>query len=208
MGGIASKFADSINDELGYFPTWKPNAPIKLGDYGNIDDDIFTKLGNVRTLGVHFTAELGNEADDEEYTSDGSSVIAINAGESGFVNAGLKFMSSSEFGFHFSAKKCFLNEVVEVGDFLDNIKAKFKELNKSLKNISVVTQVLNAETTAVILSRKKNSEFAIEATLPGVTYHDFHDVSGGFSIKSNKNVGYSLVGGKNLTPLYKAIELG
>lgn len=207
MAGIASKYADSINDELGYYPTWTPIVTIKLGDYGTIKDDLFEKLGNIRNIGIDFIATLGQSADDQDYTSSGSSLIAINTGVQGFVNAGLKFSSSSEFGFHFSAKRCLLNQIEEVGTLTTKVRKKFDELGMSQKDIYVVKEVLHAETTAVILSRKKNAEFSIEATLPGVTLHDFHDISGGFSIKSNKNIGYSLVGGKDLTPLFKTFKL-
>ena len=201
MGGIASWYADSINDELRYYPTWQPNVTIKLGDYGDIKDDLFQKLGNIRNLGVEFTAILGQTADDMEYTSNGTSILAINAGTQGFINAGLKYVSTKERGLHFSSKRCYLNQVEEVGDLLDKARAKFQELGKDIDYI--VIEVLHAETTAVILSNKKNAEFSIEAALPTASFYDFHDISGSFSIKSNKNIGYKMVDGKALTPLFQ-----
>ncbi len=67
--GMANKYCDLINDNFGgtYYPTWLPSVNMLLGDYGILDDDVFTKQGNIRDLGIHFQADLGSPIEDFEF---------------------------------------------------------------------------------------------------------------------------------------------
>jgi hypothetical protein len=50
--GLAEKYCDLINDNFGgtYYPTWLPSVSMLLGDYGVLEDDVFTKQGEYTRL--------------------------------------------------------------------------------------------------------------------------------------------------------------
>ena len=57
MNSVFDSYANVVKTEWGYYPVFPPGYPLSLGDFGSVDDGIFTRKGNVKDFGI--TAKNG-----------------------------------------------------------------------------------------------------------------------------------------------------
>lgn len=199
--GMAEKYCDLINDNFGgnYYPTWLPSVSMLLGDYGVLEDDVFTKQGNIRDFGINFQAELGVSIQDFEYKSQGTSSMDINAGAGGFVNVGLQFKFSRKFDTYFLAADCQQSVMLSQPAVMKQAKQAFTL--HGMKNYYLVVEVLKAGASTILIASDKNAEFAIEAKSDQIPKIDLKNPSIAVSIKKATNMGFKLAAASGLTPL-------
>jgi hypothetical protein len=199
--GMANKYCDLINDNFGgtYYPTWLPSVNMLLGDYGILDDDVFTKQGNIRDFAIHFQADLGVQVHDFEYKSQGTSSLDIGAGVGGFVNVGLQFKFSKKFDTYFLASEC--QQSLMLGQSAVMKQARQEFLANGMKNYYIVVEVLKAGATTILIASDKNAEFAVEAKSSVVPKIDLKNPSIALSQKKATNMGFKLTAASGLTPL-------
>jgi hypothetical protein len=197
---LAGKYCDLVRKNFKtYYATWLPVVSMKLGDYGIMDDNVFTKQGNIRDYNVSFSADLGGQVPDFEFTSTGTTSVNIAAGTSGFVNAGLKFTFASQFDAYFLAADCQMSTMQAQNEVLVTLAPIFKA--KKMKNYFIVTAVLNSKITTVLLSSDKNAEFSLEAKSPSIPQIDLKDPSVSADIKTASKMGIKIQPSPGLTPV-------
>jgi hypothetical protein len=201
MGGMANKYCDLINDNFGgvYYPTWLPSVSMLLGDYGILDDDVFTKQGNIRDFGIKFKAELGSKFPDFEYKSQGVSSLDVSAGFEDFVNVGLKFKFTRKFDTFFVAAGC--QQSLMLGQPMVMNKARAAFATNGMKNYYIVVEVMKADATTILIASDKNAEYAVEAKSPDIPKIDLKNPSLAISQKKATNMGFKMAAAPGLTPL-------
>jgi len=201
MGGMANKYCDLINDNFGgvYYPTWLPSVNMLLGDYGILDDDVFTKQGNIRDFGIKFKAELGSKFPDFEYKSQGVSSMDIGAGVGGFVNVGLQFKFAKKFDTFFIAAGC--QQSLMLGQPVVMNKARTAFQQNGMNNYYIVVELMKADATTILIASDKNAEFAVEAKSEVVPMIDLKNPSLALSQKKATNMGFKMAAAPGLTPL-------
>jgi hypothetical protein len=199
--GMASNYCQLIHKNFGanHYPTWLPSVNMLLGDYGILDDGIFTKQGNIRDYGINFQADLGVPIQDFEYKSKGTSSADINAGAGGFINVGLAFKFTKQFDTYFLAADCQQSVMLNQPAVINQVKQEFKK--NGMKNYYIVAEVLKAGATTILIASDKNAEFAVEAKASQVPKIDLKDPSISLSIKKATNMGFKLTAANGLTPL-------
>lgn len=205
--GLAEAYCRDIREQLEYYATWLPSVHVRLGDYGILDDGIFTKQGNIREFAVKFKAELGNPISEPlEYKSEGTSVSDIGAGIGGLINVGLKFNFAKKFGIYFLAAECEQSLMLGQIEVLQRLTEVFKA-KKIRGDFFVATEVIKAGAFTLIASKGTNSEFVIEAKNNKLPNVDLTIPNFGFDTKKSSNVGFNIVAKSELTPLFQLKEI-
>jgi hypothetical protein len=199
--GLANKYCDLINDNLGstYYPTWLPSVNMLLGDYGILDDDIFTKQGNIRDFGIKFKASLGAKFPDLEYKSQGVSSTDIAAGFGGFANVGLQFKFARKFDTFFVIAGCQQSLMLSQPAIMQKAQKAFAE--NGMKNYYIVVEVMKADATTILIASDKNAEFQVEAKSEVIPKIDLKNPSIALAHKKATNMGFKITAAPGLTPL-------
>ena len=64
------KYARELKRQFGYFATWLPGTPLKLGDIGVIKKNTFRRLANITDLRIPFEIITDTTPVDIEYNSE------------------------------------------------------------------------------------------------------------------------------------------
>jgi hypothetical protein len=195
--GVPNQFNDIIQRHLDVFAAWVPIVnKYRLGDYGVFADGIFARLGNITDdFGVQFTPGSGEEAS-IDFTSEGASVIKVNAG------AGVSVPPAGEVKgdliIEFTKEKSLLvkSPVITVTT-IDNVNEVAKLLTATDKwdgQWKVVYQVYNAQDAVIVSTIEAGTKigFSGDATAIG----QLKLGSAGVNIDTNKTLGLK-INGKN-----------
>jgi hypothetical protein len=199
--GMANKYCDLINDNFGgtYYPTWLPSVNTLLGDYGILDDDVFTKQGNIRDFGISFQADLGVQVQDFEYKSQGTSSFDLGAGATNVVHVGLQFKFAKKFDMYFLAADCQQSVMLGQPGVVSQARKAFAQ--NGMKDYYIVTEVMKAGASTILIASDKNAEFVVEAKSDLIPKIDLKNPSIALSIKKATNMGFKMAAAMGLTPL-------
>lgn len=193
-----------------YYATWLPGIPLELGDYGELDDKVFTKIGNITgDFGIQIQSNYDPTSDVYEYTSSGLVKVKLlggggaNVGTVGKAEAKVKVSFSSENAVFFYLDKCKCNSV-------QNIKAVREGLlNSKDWNIKhyVITEIIEAGATTILISGGNSAEIIFGVKGKDVSVANFVNAGMRLSVKSQDNIGLKVIAGKGLKPLFRLRKL-
>jgi hypothetical protein len=203
---ISEIYTDEIRKNLRpLFANWQPDQPVKLGDFGKLQGNIFIRLGSVSQFGITFAERSDSRGTQQFFSSKGTTDVKFNAAGSapagGTVNvkANVEINFSSEESVFFNAADCKYSMIADKVALGAEVM-KLKQKDKWKRSWVVVTDVVESGATTLAVSGSSSSSIILEATgnVPNI---DLADASVGFTIKSARNVGFQLVAAKGLTPL-------
>lgn len=189
------------------FANFPPGTPLRLGDYGEMNGKIFVRRGNIADdFGVSFEVREDQAKDDYEYKSGNSIQVAFNAKGSGTVGgvvnvkAGLNINFAKENSIFFYAADCGYNSIKNQVALGRDIMKLFTE-KKWNQNHVLITNLLSAGATTIIISGSKSASIALEAKSDQIEVIELADASIGLSLKSEKNVAFKQITKEGLQPL-------
>jgi len=203
---VSSIYANEIHANLRpLFANWEPSQPIKLGDYGALEDNIFIRFGNITDMGINFGERKDNRKDQKFFASKGSTELKFNGAGSapaaGTVNvkASLEVDFSSDRSVFFNAADCEYSIINNKSALGDEVMRRYKNQQWN-RGWVVVTDIITAGATTLAVSGSSSSSIVFEATgnVPNI---NLADGSVGLTIKTAKNVGYQVVSAPGLVPL-------
>ena len=207
MSSLAAEYCTQIKDNFKkFFAAFPPNDPLELGDFGILNSDIPTRLGNIKKFGITFTPRHGiAEASLVDFTSKGSVEVEFSAAVEASpgtvpIKAGLEIKFSRENSVFFNAAKCTIDAIEDQVALGEQI-LKLHEAGSWDKNYVVVTSLMKAASTTIVVSSTSNSSIKFEASTPGVKEIDLADASLKLSIKRFKDVALKIPTSGGLTPL-------
>lgn len=210
--GISEQYTKEIQEQLKYSATWFPNLPISLGDIGTLENHQFQPQGNVRDLGIAFDSHEGGGEAEFQFASKNAVSIGVNLkGEAPLVGSGIAQANADvniKFGREnailFRATGCTSTRIKDIKALSATIKERHAD-GKWERNQVVVTQVINAKGTTVIISAGQNSEIVLSAKGNiGSGNINLADVSAGLKIVSESNIATRIVAEPSITPLFVA----
>jgi hypothetical protein len=194
-----------------FHANWDPAQPVDLGDYGELRGKTFHRLGNIRELGIEFSAAAGAGATSRQFESSGLATIEFTSrvkhggAVTANAKAALKFaMKNSVFfniaGCSYTAIKGQAKLGKEVLDTWNRGKGKWK------RAWVVITDVVRADSTTILISGTSSATAVLEADarFPKV---DFANASIGLRERTMNHVGYKIVGKSGMTPLFKLWQI-
>ncbi len=73
MASLSKGYTNDLHNNFQpLYAVWPPGDPIELGDYGELRDSVFLRLGNVRNLGLTFSEWSDTTKDHWDFKSAGS----------------------------------------------------------------------------------------------------------------------------------------
>src|SRR5205085_2140291 len=79
-------YTDEIHKQLGYYAAWEPGNQLAIGDYGEIKDNRFIKISNIKSLKLNYPGQE-KKSNAINYKSEGAVSVNVNAGASGNIGA-------------------------------------------------------------------------------------------------------------------------
>ncbi len=205
MSGIAEIYAQQVFENLKpLHANWEPGYPVKLGDYGVMRDKLFLHLGNIKDLGISYEVRKDDALDDKQFSSKGQAEITFHAKGSVNVNGVVNVKPSVEISFKkekavfFNAADCEFSTIENKVSLGQAIMGLQKGVWK--KEWAVVTDIVKAGATTLVISGSNASKFVLEAS-GDVEYINFADASIGLSPSYSSNVSYQIVAKPGIIPL-------
>lgn len=201
-----------IRKETRYSATWLPIAPVSLGDVGRLNGYQYVPVTTLKDLGFSFDVEKGTVNADIDYYSKGavSSEVKL-AGRTpppgsplvhGKVGVTLSFKRAG--AIVFAASGCRSNRIRDNKSLGDIILQRFHD-GLWERDLVVVTEVVSASTATILVASSAGAQVDLVAegkvTTPSVS---LADASARFYTASSRAIGFNVIGGKNLTPLFRA----
>ena len=188
-----------------YYANWEPGEPKKLGDYGLLLRNQFYYIGNISQLGIKFKIKEDKSATHKTYSSRNTKIVYGDAGRSNKPGiplrrkANVQINFGSENGIYFNASKC-INNMIQNKVALGEIIIKKFEKNEWNENWVIITDIVKADATTLIISNSKDSAITLEARSK-VPHINLADARIKLNVKTEKDVAYRVVSQDGLIPL-------
>ena len=209
MSALAGIYCEDIRKNFKtLYAAWPPNEPLRLGDFGVLKDDvILQRLGNIEdAFAISFKQRKNpDRVSNFDYASSDSTTIEFHAKGDGTpggapIKAGLDISFSSKHAVFFNAAKCIPTSIEDQYTLADKIMELY-DAGKWHKEFVLVTGLMDAGATTVIISGSSNSSISLEASSDKVANIDLADVSIKLGITKAKDIAFKVVTEKSLTPL-------
>jgi hypothetical protein len=191
---LAKQFNDTIQQQLNIFAAWLPVAnTFQLGDYGIMDDGVFTKMGNIKELGIAFSTGKGNDAS-IDFTSASTKVINFAAGvevdviPEGALNAKVTFDFQNEKSMLIKSPAINVNTIENVNE----IGQKLIENPKWQRKFKVVHQTYTAREVAIMSTIDAGTKITFSGDVKALQQLNVGNINVGY--QSTRKLGLDLQG--------------
>lgn len=211
------QYLAEIHDGLGYYATWNPNLPLKIGDIGTVDHNRFHRASNLKHIGIDFKTCQNQASNDMLYAS--ANAVDIYSKAAGKIDIIKQLLGGvdADFAIHFKRENavyltlgnCQTHYIEDQYALAKGIEKKHDVLEWD-PDWTVITELITANNGLVAISGSK--EACIGFNLAGDTTIPYVDLN-----VANAKVGLQLVGGHELffksctceriTPLFQLSRL-
>lgn len=210
------RYLDELWDNLHYWATWQPTAPIALGDVGEIGRDyIFVKRGTLAEFGIPFDVAPDADSGDLEHVSRRGVSIAVKAeGEVSTLfphvpdlRAAIRFSFSEEHSVVFRATECYEDSLKDQLSISQAIVRKASAGDWPL-TYAVITHVVRAARGTIIISGSRDASIELSGSGEGQAGgHLDIAASAGVQIGVRKDIATQVVASEGLTPLFRPMRV-
>ncbi|MEE9131150.1 MAG: hypothetical protein V3T84_14110 [Phycisphaerales bacterium] len=206
MAAFSKAYAKQMAKKFGYFATWLPTSPLRLGDYGILSKNyIFVRRANVSDLGIAFDTRGDQTAGSIDYQTSGAVSISVDVtADPNLPSAPIK----TKIGFTFSRKRSvvFKANGVRVTS-IENQVALGHELRKLLphswnKKYRVITELVEADTTTIIIANSRSSKLELSATGDISANIDIANASLKLAVTTQHEMSYTDIAKSGISPLF------
>ncbi|MGH7665142.1 MAG: hypothetical protein ACRENI_12760 [Gemmatimonadaceae bacterium] len=204
MSSIARVYTDELRDHFKtLYGTWEPNIPLRLGDVGEMDGKIFVRRANVKDH--RYALDFGEREDADHahvdfQSTEGVEVEFFANGAAPNVNARVEIKFSRKNAVFFNAADCASRSIEDQITLGEQILELYRA-NKWDASHRVVTSIVEAKATTVLISSANQGSVVIEAESDQVSNIDLTDASIGLRLGGYSNVGLKVVADTGLKPL-------
>ena len=212
MSEVVELYTKGIKRKLeNYWAAWLPGTHYAIGDVGTLNGYVFEKVCTLGELNLKYYADTDEDPSPLAITSEfGVAVSFKAAGESnpsfshiGSAEAGLKVAFGAIGAFILQAPETFASEM---GDRLNVRRQIIATFNNGSweKDWLVITRLLTATSATVLISKLRNAslELTAKANL-SAAMTTLGAADAGITIKHQQGDSITMIGGKNVTPLFQ-----
>jgi len=216
MTEIVEVYSKGIKRKLANdWAAWLPGTRFAIGDVGTLNGYLFEKVGTLDELNVKYYAETDNDPSPLDISSESGIAVSFKAaGETnslfehvGAAEAGLKIQFGSPGAFIIQAPETFESDM---GDRLNLRRQIIDAFTERIweKDWLVITRLVTATSATVLISKSSNAslELGAKANLLG-TVATLGAANAGISVKYQQGDTISMIGGRNVTPLFQLSRL-
>ncbi len=198
MSKIADVYTKEVHNNLSpYYATWRPDFPVRLGDFGTLNHRCFDLMGNVEDMGIKFSKIKGKQKTHQIFASKGSAKIKFHAKGNLNVNGVVNVNPAMEVGFtkgdsvFFNAAGCTSSTIRSKYALGQALKERHSRGREWLFEWVVVTEAVVSKAATILVSSDREASCALEATVD-VPNIDLADGSLGFKITKNEGIAFKL----------------
>ncbi len=215
MSSAQNQYTNEMKRKFGYYATWNPGVPLKLGDIGIFKRNVFTRISGLDDFNISFEVRPDTTKTPLEHNSQGS--VTITTKLSGTVapqgsvltdiDAGIIVEFSKENSTLFKANNTVTPSIKDTIQLGKEIISLFKE-GKWDKNWVVITELVEAESATIIISNTSNSKIELKANANvGAANFDIADAKFEFSPQFTRGLETKIISAEGLTPLFKVMGM-
>jgi hypothetical protein len=215
MSTIHRQYTEQLRKQFGYWATWAPGVPLKLGQIGTFQDGVFVPESDLGHLGIQFSINRDESPSDYAYQSTkGVSIQSKVKGKSSKafqsltrLDAGVGISFTKEGAVVFSARGCRHNRIDDEFRLKEELLA-LAQAGKWDYDRAVVTHVADADCCTVLVSQKSNSRVELRASADiGNELVDLADAKADLKVAFNTGMYTIMVSQRKVTPLFRAVRL-
>jgi hypothetical protein len=204
-------YHEEMHANIGFFGTWLPGDPLRLGDIGILESGRFRPQTTLAELGIKFAGTGKGSPQNLQYTSKSGTALSVRAGAE--VQGPLP--ASAEIDISFSHEGAFLfhasnvtNQSLENRLALADSVSSLYSTGTWKKEWYLVESLYTADCATIIISEDSSAHLVIGAasSLPLGTL-PLADPQVRLSVSSASGKMVQVVGGRDLRPLYSCIRL-
>lgn len=212
---VVRQYTNEMKKHFGYYAIWNPGVPLSIGDVGTFKNKEFTRLSNLKDLGIEFDIRPDKTKTNMEYNSRGSvSMKTKLAGSAPLpgssiseLDAGIFVEFSKENSTLFKAKNTTSPSIKDIIKLSEQISRRYLEGTWD-KRWVIITELIEAETSTIIISSKRNGKIDLKANAKlKATAFDIADAEFQFSPEAAYGLETKFITEKGLTPLFKAMAI-
>lgn len=215
MASVQDQYTEEMYKKFGYYAAWNPGVPFKLGDIGRLKNRIFTRTGNLESLGIPIQIrEDKTKTTLEHYSHGGVSVSTKLAGKAappgsvfGDVDAGIIVEFSKENATLFKANNTFSPSIEDAITLGKEILKRYENGDWD-KDLVIITELVEAETATILISNEANTKVELKAQANIHAAHfDIADAGFNFGTDFKGGLESKIVAEEGLTPLFKIMGI-
>lgn len=204
-----------MKKKFGYYATWNPGLPLKLGDIGTFKGNVFTKISDLESLNITFDTREDSTKTPLEHNSQGGVTITMKI--SGTIAPQGSVLTNADAGFvvEFGKENATLFKAnnTTTPSIKDTIKLG-KEIVKQFeegvwdKSWVIITEVVEAESATIIISNSSNGKMELKANANlNAPNFDIADAKFNFSPQFSRGLETKIISTEGLTPLFKVMGI-
>ena len=215
MASAHEQYTDEMKKRFGYYATWNPGLPLKLGDIGIKRDNLFTKISDLESVGISFDIRTDENKTSIEHNSQGSVTVTTKlsgtVAPEGSVLTGADAGIIVEFGKKnstmFKANNTTSPSIKDTIVLGKQIK-KLYDAGKWNYKWVIITELIEAESASIIISNTSNGKIELKANANIDTMNfDIADAKFDFSTQFSRGLETKIISEEGLTPLFKIMGL-
>ena len=217
MANAAQFYLKEIREKsVGYRPNWEPNKPLRIGDIGILEDNVFTVMGSLEKMGIPMEVRIDDKAG-EVWDLSSENGVEVKTKAKGQANSATPALKEMDAGFHIEFKK--ENSILfringYKSHLIENLMNISKEIKKQYENGDwdeewvVINELIEADNATIMMSSEGGVSVGLKAKADiGLAQLDVADANLELGVDSRGKLALSIVGKEGITPLYRAVGI-
>jgi hypothetical protein len=207
-------YTRELRANLGYTATWLPNAKLSLGDVGILSNYEYVYRTNLKHLGIPFEEGPRSAKGTYSHTSANSVTRSLKlAGKAplegsalGEADAGITFDFKRNDAIVFYATDCTVRPIADQEPLKKTILDAFLS-GKWEKNYVVVTELVEAGSTSIIIAEGSGGKFEVKAKAGVAPTMSAMNLEGNFEVLHESQIGFNFLAKSGMTPLFRCLGI-
>lgn len=210
MASPVKLYLKEMHNNVGFFATWLPATPIRVGDFGVVETDGFRRMGSLSELGVPSLALREGSPQNMSYSASATRTSSASAGAGTVVpavKAEVSIAFTSQGGYVFEALGIYNLEIADRLATTQRILDAYHQ-GRWQKQWLLIDSVYTAASATILVSLDGSSEITLKASgdvplgsLP------LADPKLGLTVSSSSGRIVQVVAQSGLSPLYSCMRL-
>jgi hypothetical protein len=214
MTAARDLYTREMHKKFGYFATWAPTVPLRLGDIGVLRKHDFRRVTTLAEKSIPFQVRRDASPSDLQYTSsNGVSFHFKVAGDAPVpgstlrpTDAGVSIHFQRANAIVFQALECRASSILDQEGLGKALMARVASGEREWEHYVVLTEIIEAKGATILISSGGGAVIDLAATA-GVGYPRIADVDAHIQIVHCSNLATKVVAAARITPLFKACAL-
>ena len=211
MADVREQYTDELYENFGYFATWEPGTTRELGEVGELRNNEFIRVTNLKNLKIDFKIIKDEVKHELNYSSKGS--VKLTQKLNGKTTPVASVLAEADAGFVLEfgkEKSVFLKAIGVVTEQIDDQASMSQEILKRYnegkweKQWVVINELKRAESATIVISNSANSKIEISAKAAlGKEELNIADATLDLSIVASQGINTEIIAKTEVTPLFR-----